>query len=500
MTTIQKVPRRTSLTLRARLEALERQMTALESQMTLLRAEREEILQDLAAVVYPILTLPDDITSEIFLHCVETVLNPGKDKTTRQNPGPLCLASICSSWRDVAISTCGIWTRLSFRTSRPATDIVTCLQWWLSRAGCLPIDLLVSLPSSPTSESDAILRALNEYSSRFQSLDLLSAGPITFPDDAKGPFPALKRISLQRREYGIPVPSSTIPSFLDASHLRAVHLRNIAVDDWRALLPWGQLTTLHIASHDMATGVELLHHTPNLEVLVWSSGGWMEPPDAADSRVVLPRLHTINVDDESQFLLDSLVLPGLQHIHCEPECYQQVVDLIARSGCSPRKLSISLHYSPLSPESLSNLPPIREMKISCFNHKNDDFGDLFGLLETEPTLLPKLESLTIEDCARKVDVVSLARMLAARMCDVEGSTTLKSFRLTFDSKVELDGVEEFEELLDKDVDTDVQLALKKLRDLRSHGLNMDIHVPIKWISSDINSHGMIQEINGVHHS
>ncbi|KAJ7136869.1 hypothetical protein C8R44DRAFT_868963 [Mycena epipterygia] len=53
--------------LRSCLGAIEQRMAALESQMTLLRKERKEVLEDLAAVVYPILTLPSDITSEIFL-------------------------------------------------------------------------------------------------------------------------------------------------------------------------------------------------------------------------------------------------------------------------------------------------------------------------------------------------------------------------------------------------------------------------------------------------
>lgn len=49
--------------LRSRLGAIEQRMAALESQMALLRTEREEVLENLAAIVYPVLTLPTDITS-----------------------------------------------------------------------------------------------------------------------------------------------------------------------------------------------------------------------------------------------------------------------------------------------------------------------------------------------------------------------------------------------------------------------------------------------------
>jgi hypothetical protein len=96
-------PTSTASELRSRLGAIEQRMAALESQMALLRKEREEVLADLHAIVYPVVTLPPEITSEIFVRYM--------DNSHAQSPQ--LLASICRSWRAIAFATCRLWTHLS---------------------------------------------------------------------------------------------------------------------------------------------------------------------------------------------------------------------------------------------------------------------------------------------------------------------------------------------------------------------------------------------------
>ncbi|KAJ7165735.1 hypothetical protein C8R46DRAFT_900433, partial [Mycena filopes] len=59
----------------------------------------------LTAVTYPVLTLPNEITSRIFPTCLPT------DGPVRPMPhtAPLLLAQICRHWRDVALSSCELW-------------------------------------------------------------------------------------------------------------------------------------------------------------------------------------------------------------------------------------------------------------------------------------------------------------------------------------------------------------------------------------------------------
>ncbi|KAJ7249720.1 hypothetical protein B0H12DRAFT_1019546, partial [Mycena haematopus] len=60
----------------------------------------------LDSVVYPVLTLPPEITSEIFCHCLPTerqsdIVNPKE--------APLVLTQVCGLWRNIAISTPELW-------------------------------------------------------------------------------------------------------------------------------------------------------------------------------------------------------------------------------------------------------------------------------------------------------------------------------------------------------------------------------------------------------
>ncbi|KAJ7855416.1 hypothetical protein B0H13DRAFT_1641933, partial [Mycena leptocephala] len=67
--------------------------------------EVEEPQERLAHVEYPVLTLPPEITSRIFLECL-----PGHGRVIPSpDAAPLLLSQICRHWRDVALSTCGLW-------------------------------------------------------------------------------------------------------------------------------------------------------------------------------------------------------------------------------------------------------------------------------------------------------------------------------------------------------------------------------------------------------
>ncbi|KAJ6479932.1 hypothetical protein C8R47DRAFT_1136426 [Mycena vitilis] len=97
-------------TLCSRAAAIEAQMAALESQMSILRQEHHDVMEELAGVVYPVLTLPNEIACEIFSQYVGSCV-----KLTRYGSydSPLRLASVCSSWRALALSHTGsLWTHL----------------------------------------------------------------------------------------------------------------------------------------------------------------------------------------------------------------------------------------------------------------------------------------------------------------------------------------------------------------------------------------------------
>ncbi|KAF8125242.1 hypothetical protein K438DRAFT_1458142, partial [Mycena galopus ATCC 62051] len=76
--------------------------------------ELEECFETLHQIVYPILTLPNEITSEIFVCCL-----PSSDSlllTTNPHHAPMQLLRVCSEWRSIAMATPRLWIdlRLNF--------------------------------------------------------------------------------------------------------------------------------------------------------------------------------------------------------------------------------------------------------------------------------------------------------------------------------------------------------------------------------------------------
>ncbi|KAJ7172899.1 hypothetical protein C8R43DRAFT_1058314 [Mycena crocata] len=516
----------TASTLRSRLASLEQQIASLESQVALLHSAREQVLQDLAGVVYPVLEIPTEITSEIFLHCVLS-----HEYHVGQNIAPLTLASVCRRWRAVALSTCRLWTQLNFGrqwTSSPhsntgwnyctPTGVANRLEYWVPRAAGIPIDLHIQLPPSPSPESDNILRIVGQHTSRWRNLELTSNGSITFPSDVEGPFSALRKILL--RSYPSAGGFTTIPSLCACPQLREAYLEGVELTNWRHSLPWIQLTKLELWYHAVGECVDMLAHTPNLEILSFTTeSDDLNYPPTASVRTphTLHRLHTLHIGSESSpELMEYVIAPSLKHLRLNwltMRCSGQLRRLIARSGCLLRTLALYVYYPDLAPmfDCMSIVPSLRELELTWLGASTDDYSSLFKFLFEYPSVLPVLESFSIDECQINIDLVPLVRMLTARMegYELEGddrqgftddeewtiatpgpdfSPKLKSFSLAFSQE---DKYEEGPDI--KQHNTDVNLALDRLRGLRSRGLRVDIQSLFKWFSRNINSQ-MIQEI------
>ncbi|KAJ7208333.1 hypothetical protein GGX14DRAFT_319385, partial [Mycena pura] len=79
--------------------------TYTEGHISALEEKRRAILECLNDVVYPILTLPPEITSRIFVHCLP---HHGRVRPSPRS-APLVLTQVCGQWRAVALSTGELW-------------------------------------------------------------------------------------------------------------------------------------------------------------------------------------------------------------------------------------------------------------------------------------------------------------------------------------------------------------------------------------------------------
>ncbi|KAJ7060090.1 hypothetical protein C8F01DRAFT_989043, partial [Mycena amicta] len=94
---------------RARLAKIDAELYYLESDATkyiaALEAAEAILVERLSHLVYPILTLPHDITSRIFIACLP---EHGRVRMLSEAV-PLKLSWVCRNWREIALATPELW-------------------------------------------------------------------------------------------------------------------------------------------------------------------------------------------------------------------------------------------------------------------------------------------------------------------------------------------------------------------------------------------------------
>ncbi|KAJ7462161.1 hypothetical protein FB451DRAFT_1043997, partial [Mycena latifolia] len=83
-----------------------------ESALTKLLARRAKAQLELDSIVYPVLTLPPEITSEIFLYCLPTSHMDLERNSPNPNEAPILLSHVCRTWKEIAIGTPALWTTI----------------------------------------------------------------------------------------------------------------------------------------------------------------------------------------------------------------------------------------------------------------------------------------------------------------------------------------------------------------------------------------------------
>ncbi|KAJ7620661.1 hypothetical protein B0H17DRAFT_859233, partial [Mycena rosella] len=95
-------------------------------------AERQELRAKLDTIVYPVLTLPPEITSHIFLQSMP------KDAKPSPLAAPLVFTQICRQWRAIAFTTPNIWQSISLERNNSCSQL---LDMWLKHSGSLALTL-----------------------------------------------------------------------------------------------------------------------------------------------------------------------------------------------------------------------------------------------------------------------------------------------------------------------------------------------------------------------
>ncbi|KAJ7036587.1 hypothetical protein C8F04DRAFT_1257812 [Mycena alexandri] len=321
----------------ARLRQLDKAIPELQATLERLIQERRALRREVMA--YPILTLPNELTCEIFINC----LSPGRVMPTPLAP-PLLLAQVCNQWRAITLALPEMWNRV--RPRRLSTNTIQLLNLWLHRAGTLPISIGLSshyplphtLPSWAALHSNKwehvslVLRdielALLATWIKVCALKTLVIGP---SERTGGPMPFVRGFKMAQNLHEVTLLRGLRPSDID--------------------LPWAQLTTLNATGLAVPECVDVLRSGSRLVHCTFfiHSGS---VPQLPSPRLRHPHLRQLILQYGTDHLdlLQQLELPSLTRIQLSLESgVENVTRFLEFAAQCPHIQHMSVEAASLGP-------------------------------------------------------------------------------------------------------------------------------------------------------
>ncbi|KAJ7852816.1 hypothetical protein B0H14DRAFT_3865995 [Mycena olivaceomarginata] len=209
--------------LRTRLQHIDAEICQLENSLQSLREARTGVLNELRSLIYPVLSLPFEITSQIFLHCLPKRLEDSIRPYPSLDEAPLVFTRVCRDWRTVAISTSTLWNHVRIELDSDDgpghidSKWVALLDLWLQRSQPQPLSLTLS-NWSYTEPDEALLGVLDRQSRRWRNITFKLPFNHFSRFEEHASLPLLERLTLSA--HGSPDIINPILAFRHAPILR----------------------------------------------------------------------------------------------------------------------------------------------------------------------------------------------------------------------------------------------------------------------------------------
>ncbi|KAJ7866337.1 hypothetical protein B0H13DRAFT_2670765 [Mycena leptocephala] len=302
----------------AQISHLERSLSSALREGKILAQER------LDSYKYPVLTLPNEIVSEIFMHFLPNHRFPPLTGLF----SPTLLTHICRRWREIALSTPALWSAIgaSYDDGIPLKQKAHIFDIWLKSSQFRPLSLQII-----GTDVAKILGVLVPHRARWEHLELECSSLSHLPVVVEGPMPLLRHLHLELDSF----PALAVRAFREVPLLRTVVLNDGAA--LSIILPWAQLTSLTLLSVYPREYVPVLHKTLNLvhcELEVCIDGDDDQPgPD-----ITLPYLESLNLGSPVTGFLEAFIVPALRSLRIPeeflgPSPIDSLTGFISKSGC-----------------------------------------------------------------------------------------------------------------------------------------------------------------------
>ncbi|KAJ7062311.1 hypothetical protein C8F01DRAFT_1137133 [Mycena amicta] len=371
-------------------DAIRSRLAELELLIDTLIAERDHLLAKSKAIAYPVLSLPTEITAQIFRHCVDAA----KTVVGRPDPhpfeAPLLLLRICREWRTIALGTAILWAHVSVGNDL-APDI---LDLWLEHAKPYPLDLYLDLQNP--SLAPALLAVCIKYAASWRVIHF-GVPLIAYPQLAA---------ALVQEDF-------VLPMLFDAAfHIHhiisdqvledivairnAPALSNLVIGTHPLVqmsAPWAQLVRLQLTRVLLGACLRILAQCAALEEFRVNISAAHDPSPivaaSADKPLVLPSVKILTCALNAHSLLPHVTLPALTQL-TTPENKPEITDsvlssFIDRSGPPPlRRIHLCITSFP------------SEALLRTLEALPDSVDDAEFTIESEETLQPLFDTLLLE--------------------------------------------------------------------------------------------------------
>ncbi|KAJ7479409.1 hypothetical protein B0H11DRAFT_2027357 [Mycena galericulata] len=348
---------------------------------------------------FPMSRVPPEIISEIFLHCL-----PFEEAEPLPSEAPLLLCQISSQWREIALSTPGLWSEISLLDPR-SQGICLLLDTWLSRARRCPLSISIKWrkPGLSGVLSAAVWSAIEPFSHQLQRLSLTGCFRkfIHFPL-IQHRLPSLK--SLTMTNLGLMASDdgdrvlNDITVFNEAPLLDTVSLHG---DGCMGIpLPWVHMKVIMLSALPIDICLQCMKRAFNMTRCTLFRPSRLAAPYQLAAIPALEHLYLLCLMEGWQdgILLAALTLPALRMLGVSVRADDRTnfISFLTRSNAQLRFLRLTTDLD-------------EGFILQCFNHPSAtsleelelyfEIGfptpSILRVLRDDPLLLPKLQRLLI---------------------------------------------------------------------------------------------------------
>ncbi|KAK7031823.1 F-box domain-containing protein [Favolaschia claudopus] len=324
---------------------IEAQMAALVQSRRAVRDAQELIWERLQSYKYPVLSLPNEIVAEIFVHAIP----PYPDLPVPRTCPSTVLTQICRQWREIAIGTPQLWRTINLVAqnlpipqgrSFDSQQAFSQASLWLKRSG----SCLLSVHAEDLTPA---LPVLLPERARWEHLKLSVFDHLP-PDMQDCLFPSLRSLNVFRMSTDSATPFRIHSESAPLLHSVTLFTRGGGAVD----LPWAQLTSLRLRILKTPDFRRILRQTRRLVHCTLYGYSVIRDPDGLGSEISLPHLESLNIqlddDGEMDDVLESLLVPSLQVFHVSEDTLgsgsqpiETLKSLISKSKCMLREIQIT---------------------------------------------------------------------------------------------------------------------------------------------------------------